>query len=340
MAFELKDLDAKADLLASGLGIDTANTKLLLELLKSKRVTKPELKFKAGAAKLKVAGKQPFVYVKEEKGAFMFLGLDFPMMKKHVEPKLKAVEKALGKAKESEKESLELQKTFYTALFDRVKKKKLVATSGKLLVKNLNPTTKECFMSLEGKVEGEDKGSLEEIFAATDYAAKNGEILRLYNPNTSTGSDDETETTEEQEQEQDTTNDPTETTDTTTDTATLEANKAKRSGQMNKMKEGIDKMDQVKDRAPKDKMEANIAKYEDALQKLITEAEKDGVIDAEEQAQIDELQAQLNELKEAVEQGSDSPTGKKVSPEAKAKMRDNMKTIQDRLDKMMQALGL
>ncbi|MFK7799743.1 MAG: hypothetical protein AB8E82_19975 [Aureispira sp.] len=98
MAIELKDLDAKADVLASGLGIDAANTKLLLELLKSKRVTKPELKFKAGAAKLKIAGKQPFVYVREEKGAFMFLGLDLPMMKKHVEPKLKAVEKALKKS--------------------------------------------------------------------------------------------------------------------------------------------------------------------------------------------------------------------------------------------------
>ncbi|MFK7799738.1 MAG: hypothetical protein AB8E82_19950 [Aureispira sp.] len=324
MAIELKDLDAKADLLATGLGIDSANTKLLLELLKSKRVTKPELKFKAGAAKLKIAGKQPFVYVREEKGAFMFLGLDLPMMKKHVEPKLKAVTKALKKAKESEKESLELQEAFYTALFDRVKKKKLVATSGKLLVKNLDPTSKECFMSLEGKVEGEDKGSLEQIFADTNYTAKNGEILRLYNPNSSTVSDDETETTEGNQGT------------TTEDTATLEANKAKRSTQMGQMKDGIDKMDQVKGKAPQDKLNANIAKYETALSKLIEDAKKDGVVDDEEQAQIDELQTLLNELKEAVSQRSD----KKVTTEARAKINKNINKVSDRLDAIVQALNL
>ena len=325
---ELKDLDAKADLLASSLGIDSANTKLLLELLSSKRVTKPELKFKAGAAKLKVAGKRPFVYVREEKGSFMFLGLDFPMMKKHVEPKLKAVEKALKKAKESEKEGLELQQAFYTALFDRVKKKKLVATSGKLLVKKLDPTTKECFMTLEGKVEGEDKGSLEQIFAETDYAAKNGEILRMYNPNSTEVSEDTDTTTETTEEE-------------TTDTTTLEANRAKRNGQMTKMQEGITKMDQVKDRAPQDKLNANIAKYEEALRKLIAEAQRDGVIDEEEQAQIDELQTQLNALKEAVEQSSDNPnTGKRVTPEARAKINENIGKISDRINAIVEALNL
>ncbi|MFK7796963.1 MAG: hypothetical protein AB8E82_05885, partial [Aureispira sp.] len=192
------------------------------------------------------------------------------------------------------------------------------------LVKNLNPTTKECFMSLEGKVEGEDKGSLEQIFADTDYAAKNGEILRLYNPNASSVSDDETETTGEDQ-----------------DTATLEANKAKRSTQMGQMREGIDKMDKVKDKAPQDTLNANIAKYETALSKLIEEAKKDGVIDEEEQAQIDELQTQLNALKEAVAQGSDSSKpGKRVNEKARAKINENIGKISDRLDAIVKALNL
>lgn len=330
MAIELKDLGGKIDVLAKGLGIDTANTGLLVELLQNKRITKPEQKFKSGTTKLKVAGKQPFVYVKEEKGSFMFLGLDFPMMKKHVEPKLKAVKKALEKAKEAEKESLEVQVAFFTALFDRVKKKKLVATSGKMMLKEIDKSTNECFMSLEGKVEGDDKGVLGDIFLATDYAAKNGEILRMYNPGTSSSSSDMSSNKEDKTEEDKGDNKEDK------DTANLAANKQKRSGQMTKMEEGIGKMNQAKDSLPKDKMDANIAKYQAALDKLIAEAKKDGVIDADEQAQIDSLQKALNDLKDAVA----SNTGKKITPEQRVKIKENIGKINARLEAMVKALKL
>lgn len=324
---ELKDLSSKTDLLAKGLGIDSGNVKLLLELLQSKKITKPELKFKAENSKLKVAGKKPFVYVEEEKGSFFFLGLDFPMMKKHIEPKLKAAEKALAKAKESEKEGLEAQKVFFEALFDRVKKKKLVATSGKIAVKEVDAETKECFMTLEGKVEGDQKSSLGEILKTVNFAAKNGEILRLFDPTASGASDTATSTTGEENE---------------VDNKEKEAKKEKRAAQLTKMQEGIAKMDGAKDKVSKDKLDANIAKYEAALTKLIEEAKKDGIVDDDEQANIDNLEAALNALKEAVAQqsGQSDSAAKKMTPERRAKIKENMSKINARLEAITKKLGL
>ncbi len=72
------------------------------------------------------------------------------------------------------------------------------------------------------------------------------------------------------------------------------ANKENRSLKLKKMNENVGKMDKAVGSVPKEKLDANIQKYEAALAQLIQEAEADGEIDAIEQAHIDELQTALD----------------------------------------------
>ncbi|MBL4650642.1 MAG: hypothetical protein JKY03_13005, partial [Aureispira sp.] len=69
-----------------------------------------------------------------------------------------------------------------------------------------------------------------------------------------------------------------ETEETSTDDkdAKKEERQAKRAKKRAKIRDGVAKLDSVKDKASKDKMEANIQKYETALATMITEAEADG----------------------------------------------------------------
>ena len=118
-----------------------------------------------------------------------------------------------------------------------------------------------------------------------------------------------------------------------------EANKAKRAAKQAKMKEGVAKMDAVKDTASADKLAGNIAKYEAALAKLIEEAKADGEVDADEQKGIDELTTALNDLKAGVSKG-DGAKAKKLTPEKRAKMSENMKKMTERLDAIMAKLNI
>jgi uncharacterized membrane protein YebE (DUF533 family) len=127
--------------------------------------------------------------------------------------------------------------------------------------------------------------------------------------------------------------------DTTKEDGLLEKKKGKRAGDYKKIGAGIEKMDGVKDKAPKEKMNANIEKYEAALATLIAEAKADGVVDAEEQAKIDELTNALNDLTDAVTQGENAPK-KKLTPERREKMNENMKIMSDRIAAIAKKLNI
>jgi hypothetical protein len=131
-----------------------------------------------------------------------------------------------------------------------------------------------------------------------------------------------------------------ETSETSTDDKDTkkEDRQAKRAAKRAKMRDGVAKLDSVKDKASKDKMEANIQKYETALAALITEAEADDKIDAKEQKEIDELTNALNELKAEVAKRDKAP--KKLTLERREKMNENMNKINERLEAITKKLGL
>ena len=83
----------------------------------------------------------------------------------------------------------------------------------------------------------------------------------------------------------------------------------------------------------------NIQKYEAALVELIKEAKADGEVDQEEQAEIDELQNALDALKANIEK-RDGAKAKKMTPERKAKIKENMSKINARLEAITKKLGL
>ena len=112
--------------------------------------------------------------------------------------------------------------------------------------------------------------------------------------------------------------------------------KEKRAENYTKIEEAVKKMEGAVGKSDKEKMNAAIQKYEEALQKLIAEANADGTIDAEEQKQIDVLSKALDALKENNKNGK----AKKITPEQKVKIKDNMVKISARLEKIVSELGL
>ncbi len=112
-----------------------------------------------------------------------------------------------------------------------------------------------------------------------------------------------------------------------------------RAAKIKKMNENIGKMDKAVGTAPKEKLNANVEKYEAALATLIKEANEDGNVDEDEQAEIDNLQNALDALKANIEKGEGAKV-KKMTPERKAKIKENMDKINARLEAITKKLGL
>ncbi|MGH1339364.1 MAG: hypothetical protein ACRBFS_24810 [Aureispira sp.] len=308
---ELKNLISHSSTLEKAFGMSSAQVKLMLELLTKRKIAKPLLAFKASAANIAKPGKKPFVFVEEEKGSYFFYNLDFPMLKKDIRPKVKEVKKALRKAKEGDKEGLEAQEVFLEALFDRVKKKKWSATSGKIAWSNTNAETQECFMSLEGKVEGARKSTMDVVLAQLgyDFADKNGHLLRIIGSTTS----------------EDTTVEP-------------EASKGKgsqeRAQEVGDINRTISKIRQAIGRVSKEKLLANIDKYERALAKLKEEADADGNRAEEERKAIAKTEEALTAVRQEIENATEDRAVTKARNKAK------IKKYKAQLDKLAQKLGI
>lgn len=112
--------------------------------------------------------------------------------------------------------------------------------------------------------------------------------------------------------------------------------KADRAAKMTQIKINIDKMMALAGKAPKEKLEENIVKYQTILDKL-----NNTVIDKEEQKMIDTIQTELDKLKKQMSQTAPAPTeGKKLTPEQKVKIKDNMAKINARLEAITKKLGI
>ncbi len=115
------------------------------------------------------------------------------------------------------------------------------------------------------------------------------------------------------------TEEPTTATDTA-DTATDEAAAAKKRGLRGKKRDKIasnmDSLGGAVGRAPADKVKASIAKYQAVLAEVKAEANADGEVDAEEQAQIDGLEQQLSDLQAHLERIGDRKI--KMTPKNRA----------------------
>ncbi|MFK7796050.1 MAG: hypothetical protein AB8E82_01255 [Aureispira sp.] len=320
---ELKDLAGHSTALAPALGMNPAQLNLMLEFLGKKKIAKPDVEFKASIANMAKPGKKPFLFVEEEKGSFFFYNLAFPMLKKDVEPKLKKAEKTLKTAKEGEKELLEAQVTFLSLLLDRIKKKKWLATSGKIAYKRTSSETNECFMSLEGKVEGPRKSSLHTVLADLDFKDKNGNILRVLG-----GSEEEVVSTKG-------TNEDTTGNNQVEDNSQSEQEKAKRKARRDKMEKGLNDMEPLVGKAPKAKLEAQIQKYEDFLVKMKEEANADGQIDEIEAIEIADMEQKIQDLKNNVNEN-----GTTLTEERRAKVSQNVDTLAAKVAEIVASINV
>lgn len=109
-----------------------------------------------------------------------------------------------------------------------------------------------------------------------------------------------------------------------------ETQKEQRGTKMRKMEEGILQMEQVVGKAPKIKLTANVEQYQNTLEALKKEALKDGVIDQEEQAQIDALTQKIERLQKDIEE-----RGARLKPEHLEKMNTNLDAAELEIDKML-----
>lgn len=316
---ELKDLAAHTATLATALGMTSAQVDLMLEFLGKKKIAKPDVAFKASIANMAKPGKKNFLFVEEEKGSFFFYNLDFPMLKKDIQPKLKKAEKSLKFAKEGDKLALEVEVAFLTACLDRIKKKKWLATSGKIAYKESKAETKECFMDLTGKIEGPRKSSMDSVLSKLDFKDKNGNILRIIGTNTPIGLGTPTESIQED------------------DTAKQQKNLV-RNKKIEAIKGNLPKLQQAVGIADAEKVQANINKYQKLLEDLIKEANADGVVTKEEQQSINEARGELNKMTQHLERLDGRKI--KLTPKNKAKVVERMKKTDQRLQKIAKRFGI
>ncbi len=142
-----------------------------------------------------------------------------------------------------------------------------------------------------------------------------------------TGTDENTGLEEEEETGEEGTSD--------VDTETLERNRRSRGDSLKKMEGNIKTMENAVGKVSRPKLNGNIAKYEEALKKLIEQANADGTVDDQEQAQIDSVKEQLELLKQNVEEN-----GSRLQTEHHESMRDNLATDQEKIDEMLAEMGI
>lgn len=135
------------------------------------------------------------------------------------------------------------------------------------------------------------------------------------------------ETTTEEETGEESTSD--------VDTETSEQNRKKREKTLNTMEERMGTMNKVVGKISRSKLNGNITKYEEALAKLIKEAEADNIVTDEEQQHIDRVKEQLDLLKQNVEEN-----GSRLQPEHRERMRTNLETAKQQLDQLLAEMGI
>lgn len=185
----------------------------LIEMASKQKMLKPLQAFKSSVAKLDKKAKRAFTLVEEAKGSYLFVDMAFPLLKKDLTPLIQEQQKALGKAKDQEKEGLEAYIAFLEALLDRVKKKKMSGTYGNM--KFSKNEDGKCYMYPVGLVKGLRKSSLHEVVNPLNLVSKTGHTICFLDPKEAPEATEDEETVEGE-----TPTDATDTTDATGEEAT------------------------------------------------------------------------------------------------------------------------
>ena len=176
-------------------GIEVGHVQGLITMATAQKMPRAEVIFKGSVGKLDKKNKRFFTFVKEAKGSFFFVDMNFPMLKKDLLPRQKNIEKQLATAKEADKPAWQAYKTFVDALVDRViTKKKMSATYGSMkFAKNEGG---KCFMYPVGKVQGADKANLHAVVNPLNLTSKTGHTICFLDPvEAASMPQDETDTT-------------------------------------------------------------------------------------------------------------------------------------------------
>ncbi|MFK7798547.1 MAG: hypothetical protein AB8E82_13930 [Aureispira sp.] len=161
--------------------IEAGHVQGLITMATAQKMPRAEVIFKGSVGKLDKKNKRFFTFVKEAKGSFFFIDMNFPMLKKDLLPRQKNIQKQLATAKEADKPAWQAYKTFIDALVDRVvTKKKMSATYGSM--KFAKNESGKCFMYPVGKVQGADKANLHAVVNPLNLTSKTGHTICFLNP--------------------------------------------------------------------------------------------------------------------------------------------------------------
>lgn len=293
--------------------IDTQQVEGLITMATAYKMPKAETVFKGSVAKLDKKTKRAFTFVEEAKGSYFFVDMEFPLLKKDLQPKLKEVEKLLKKAKEQEKAGLEAYKTFIDALLDRVLKKKMVATYGNM--KFSKSEDGKCYMVPVGKVQGARKASLHEVVNPLNLTSKTGHTICFLDPKEASKASAETE--EETTGKEEETANAEANTDTAADKTEKTTNKTsarykKLTGAFDKIKGKLSEWKSEKDSKKKMNTVKPLLKNVEKLLEHVNEFIAKGNISDSDESGAEDLKEKLESYKSTLSQ-MDSNIDKKKS---------------------------
>ena len=111
-----------------------------------------------------------------------------------------------------------------------------------------------------------------------------------------------------------------------------------RQAKRKKMTEGVEKLQAATGVAEAKKVRAGINKYKGVLKELVKEAEADGTIDPKEQKEIGDLKKTIERLEGQLDRLGDRKI--KLTPKRRAKVKENINTIDTKLQDFLEKLGI
>lgn len=130
------------------------------------------------------------------------------------------------------------------------------------------------------------------------------------------------------------------------DSDTLVQKRAARAKNMDKIGEGVNKIEKSVGRASSEKIEKALEKYDAALATIIEQANEDGVVNEEEQQKIEAMEQKLDNLRDMLEESSVLDTSKEATEETKDSSnpnppdRERIEGYKSRLREILVQLGL
>lgn len=115
-------------------------------------------------------------------------------------------------------------------------------------------------------------------------------------------------------------------------------NKTARQAKLNTIQQNMGKIQSAVGVADAQKVRDNLHKYKQVLEQLIKQAEQDGQVDKEEQQQINTLKQTIEKLEKQLNHLGDRKI--QLTPKRRTKVQENINTIDQRLQGILNKLGL